>query len=94
VLSAPARREAGGQPRMSKLLTTRRKHRVLFDAGTGPDGVVHLRQPGICEVAGVDPRRDERGDHPVDPVALPGRRRGVEDLLGVLGLDVLAGDRR
>ena len=29
----------------------------------------------------------------MDPVAFPGRRRGVDDLLGVLGLDVLAGDR-
>ena len=29
----------------------------------------------------------------MDPVALPGGGRGVDDLLRVLGLDVLAGDR-
>jgi hypothetical protein len=38
--------------------------------------------------AAISPQRS-----PVDPVAFPGCGRGVDDLLGVLGLDVLAGDR-
>jgi hypothetical protein len=54
---------------------------------------VHLRQPRAGQVPAVDPRRHQGGDHPPDPVAFPGRRRGVDDLLHVPGLDVLAGDR-
>jgi hypothetical protein len=45
------------------------------------------------QVPALDPRRDERGEHPVDPVAFPGGGGGADDLLGVGGRDVLAGDR-
>ena len=63
-------------------------------AGHGPvPGLpVHFRQPGVHQKPGVDSRRDERGNHPPDPVAFPCRRGGVDDLLHVPGLDVLAGD--
>jgi hypothetical protein len=53
---------------------------------------VHLRQARVDQVAAVDARADERGDHPGHPRAFPGGRRGVDDLLHVAGLDVLAGD--
>jgi hypothetical protein len=47
---------------------------------------------GLVKVPALDPRRDQRGEHPVHPVAFPGRRRGIDDLLRVRGRDVLAGD--
>ena len=54
---------------------------------------MHLGQPRVGQVPALDPRADQRGDHPVHPVALPGGRRGVDDLLHVPGLDVLARHR-
>jgi hypothetical protein len=54
---------------------------------------VHFGQARAGEVAALDAGADHGGDHPVDPVAFPGGRRGVDDLLHVAGLDVLADDR-
>jgi hypothetical protein len=54
---------------------------------------VHHGQPRAGQVPALDARGDQGREHPVHPVAFPGRRRGVDDLLGVRGLAVLAGDR-
>ena len=55
---------------------------------------VHLPQPRISQVPALDARGHHGRQAPVQPVALAGGRRGVDDLLHVTGGDVLAGDRR
>ena len=44
---------------------------------------VHLGQPRAGQVPALDARGDQGRDHPAHPVAFPGRRRGVDDLLRV-----------
>jgi hypothetical protein len=55
-----------------------------------PRPPVHLRQPRVGQVPGLDARGDQGRDHPVHPRALPGGGRGVDDLLHVPRLNVLA----
>ena len=54
---------------------------------------VHLGQPRAGQVTALQARGDQRRDHAPDPVALPRRRGGVDELLHVPGRDVLAEDR-
>jgi hypothetical protein len=77
-------------------------NRLGARAGTGTDAAGLPVRAGSCSrqvlwpnelPATVAQARDEGGEHPVHPVAFPGGGRGVDDLLHVAGLDVLAGDR-
>ena len=64
------------------------------DLGRGQRAVsglpVHFRQPGIGQVTALHAGADQGGDHPRYPAAFPGRRGGVDDLLHMAALDVLA----
>ena len=64
-------------------------------AGRGPvPGLpVHLPQPRVGQVPAGDPGGDHGGQAPVQPGALARGGRGVDRLLHVGDLDVLAGDR-
>ena len=54
---------------------------------------VHLGRLGTDQVTALYPRADHGRDHPPNPVTFPCRGCGVDDGLGVPGLDILAGDR-
>ena len=62
--------------------------------GAGRPGLpVNLPQPRVGQVPAADPGGDHGGQAPVQPGALARGGRGVDRLLHVGDLDVLAGDR-
>ena len=88
-MSAPAGISAGSTHSADSPAT------VTCGAGSGrsPACQCTLASRGLARYPPSIPAADERGDHPVDPVAFPGGGGGVDDLLRVAGRDVLAGDR-
>ena len=104
-LAAPARRPAPGRAwrhRSAAGISAGSTHSadspemLACGSGTGRSAglPVHLPKPRIGQVPALDARAHHGRQAAVQPVALAGGRRGVDDLLHVTGGDVLAGDRR
>ena len=92
-LAEPGDISAGGDPGGVDELRGLSLHADLR-AGRGPaDGLpVNVPQPRVGQVSAPDSRRDHGRQAPVQPGALAPGGRGVDRLLHVGDLDVLAGD--